>query len=98
MDTYTATNYAYKQSFCALDINAIREYLDDPTKYMTNLFNADYATYSETLVDSTLHEIDEYYTNTKENLLNAISEWIELFNPNYKYDQDQLPLSNFLIY
>src|SRR5688572_25369960 len=54
MDTYTATNYAYKQSFDALNIDEVRKYLDDPTKYMTDLFNADYAIYSDTLVNSIL--------------------------------------------
>ncbi|CAB4476789.1 unnamed protein product [Rhizophagus irregularis] len=96
MDTYTATNHAYSQSFGALNINAIREYLKDPTEYMSSLFNTDYNTYSEILVESILREIDEYYINTKDSLLKGISEWNELFDPKQSYDQ--LPLSNFFLY
>ncbi|RIA89350.1 hypothetical protein C1645_772646 [Glomus cerebriforme] len=95
-DTYTATSYAYSESFDKLNINAIREYLEDPVEYMTNLFNADYTIYSETLVESILREIDEYFMNTKENLLNAISEWSALFEPDRKYDE--LPLSTLFLY
>ncbi|PKY43548.1 hypothetical protein RhiirA4_398886, partial [Rhizophagus irregularis] len=95
-DTYTATNYAYKQSFDALNIDAIREYLNDPIEYMTTLFNSDYEVYKESLANSILREIDEYYKNTKENLLKAVSEWSALFDPEQKYEQ--LQLSSFLLY
>ncbi|EXX56298.1 Sey1p [Rhizophagus irregularis DAOM 197198w] len=95
-DTYTATNYAYKQSFDALNINAIREYLKDPIEYMTTLFNSDYAVYKVSLTNSILREIDEYYKNTKENLLKAVSEWSALFDPEQIYEQ--LQLSSFLLY
>ena len=94
MDTYTAANYAYKQSFDALNIDAIREYLDDPIEYMSDLFIADYRVYSKTLVDSILREIDEYYENTKESLLKAITEWSTLFDADRTYDQ--LQLLNFI--
>ncbi|GBB87731.1 hypothetical protein RclHR1_14200001 [Rhizophagus clarus] len=95
-DTYTATNYAYKQSFDALNIDAVREYLKDPIEYMTNLFNSDYAVYRKSLTNSILREIDEYYENTKKNLLKAVIEWSALFDPEQKYEQ--LQLSHFLHY
>ncbi|CAI2188056.1 12548_t:CDS:2, partial [Funneliformis geosporum] len=95
MDTYTATNYAYKQSFDALNIDAILEYLEDPTDYMHDLFNNDYAIYSNTLVDSMLRGIEEYI-NIEESLLKVISEWSELFDPDQSYNQ--LLLSHFIQY
>ncbi|GBC08885.1 hypothetical protein RclHR1_08460002 [Rhizophagus clarus] len=95
-DTYTAADHAYNQSFGALNINAIREYLKDPTEYMSNLFNNDYKMYSKTLIESVLREIDEYYIITRDRLSKGISEWNELFDPKRSYDQ--LPLSNFFIY
>jgi hypothetical protein len=94
-DTYTAANYAYKESFYALNIDAVRKYLDDPIEYMSDLFNNDYAIYSETLVNSILREIEEYYENTKKNLLKGIAEWSAQFDSNQKY---QLQLSKFLLY
>jgi hypothetical protein len=95
-DTYTATNHAYKQSFDALNIDAIREYLEDPIEYMNNLFDSDYDIYRKSLVNSTLREIDDYYENTKESLIKAVTEWSALFDPNQKYEQ--LQLSNLLLY
>ncbi|RGB35754.1 hypothetical protein C1646_742083 [Rhizophagus diaphanus] len=96
MDTNTAANHAYSQSFGACNINAIREYLKNPTEYMSNLFNTEYDKYSEVLIESVLREIDEYYINIKDSILNGISEWNELFDPNQSYDQ--LPLSKFFLY
>ncbi|CAG8659160.1 18025_t:CDS:10, partial [Rhizophagus irregularis] len=93
MDTNTAANHAYSQSFGAYNINAIREYLKNPTEYMSNLFNTEYNKYSEALIESVLREIDEYYINTKDNILNGIPEWNKLFE-NY----DQLSLSKFFHY
>ncbi|CAG8449872.1 3791_t:CDS:10 [Funneliformis caledonium] len=95
MNTHTATNHAYNESFDSLNMNAIQDYLKNPTEYMRDLFNNDYGIYSKNLVDTTLREIEEYI-NIEESLLKAISEWSALFDPNLKYDQ--LALSHFIQY
>ncbi|CAG8497682.1 7066_t:CDS:10 [Funneliformis mosseae] len=95
MNTHTATNYAYQQSFDALNINAIQDYLEDPTEYMHDLFNNDYAIYSKSLVDSVVREIEEYI-NIEESLLKAISEWSALFHSDQNYNQ--LLLSHLIQY
>ncbi|GBC08887.1 hypothetical protein RclHR1_08460004 [Rhizophagus clarus] len=89
-DTNTAANYAYNQTFGVLDINAIREYLKNPTEYMINLFNNDYNIYSKILVDSTLHEIDDYCKILKGSLIKAVSVWSASFDTNKKHEQSKL--------
>ncbi|GBB87732.1 hypothetical protein RclHR1_14200002 [Rhizophagus clarus] len=90
-NTYTATNYAYKQSFDALEIDAVRKYLEDPIGYMVKLFNTEFTTNKKIL-----KEIEDYCRSMIKNLTKAVSEFSTSFDPNEKYER--LQLSSFLYY